>query len=200
MELVEIFWCKSAFDCFYVPACDYLGERMASLFGITSAKYQYAIDEYYRIKKEVRLTTFDDFCPHSPANLISSLVLVLERGREGGKPSVRRSRTFFWPAPISGTEVRAHRSKRRTGGGSSSPWRHLSGGERESGKPEHVYRPRYCDGNLTLSGKVHWNVCLSVCLWTKEHCLIWPNPLVRVQQLSTGSAAGFWLNGEDAGG
>ncbi|XP_028809046.1 protein FAM177A1-like [Denticeps clupeoides] len=35
-----------------VSACDYLGERMASLFGITSAKYQYAIDEYYRIKKE----------------------------------------------------------------------------------------------------------------------------------------------------
>ncbi|XP_042371168.1 protein FAM177A1-like, partial [Plectropomus leopardus] len=32
--------------------CDYLGERMASLFGITSAKYQYAIDEYYRMKKE----------------------------------------------------------------------------------------------------------------------------------------------------
>ncbi|MEQ2289566.1 hypothetical protein AMECASPLE_034451 [Ameca splendens] len=38
---------------FYVEqACDYLGERMASLFGITSAKYQYAIDEYHRIKKE----------------------------------------------------------------------------------------------------------------------------------------------------
>ncbi|KAM6964993.1 protein FAM177A1-like [Aplochiton taeniatus] len=35
-----------------VSACDYLGERMASIFGITSAKYQYAIDEYYRIKKE----------------------------------------------------------------------------------------------------------------------------------------------------
>ncbi|XP_029543670.1 protein FAM177A1-like isoform X2 [Oncorhynchus nerka] len=32
--------------------CDYLGERMASLFGITSPKYQYAIDEYYRMKKE----------------------------------------------------------------------------------------------------------------------------------------------------
>lgn len=38
---------------FFYLACDYLGERMASLFGITSAKYQYAIDEYYRIKKEV---------------------------------------------------------------------------------------------------------------------------------------------------
>lgn len=33
--------------------CDYLGERLASLFGITTPKYQYAIDEYYRIKKEV---------------------------------------------------------------------------------------------------------------------------------------------------
>ncbi|KAJ8288989.1 hypothetical protein COCON_G00016480 [Conger conger] len=35
-----------------VSVCDYFGERMASLFGITSPKYQYAIDEYYRIKKE----------------------------------------------------------------------------------------------------------------------------------------------------
>ncbi|XP_075940919.1 protein FAM177A1-like [Anarhichas minor] len=35
-----------------ISACDYLGERMASAFGITSAKYQYAIDEYYRVKKE----------------------------------------------------------------------------------------------------------------------------------------------------
>ncbi|XP_067098093.1 protein FAM177A1 isoform X1 [Osmerus mordax] len=35
-----------------ISACDYVGERMASLFGITSAKYQYAIDEYYRMKKE----------------------------------------------------------------------------------------------------------------------------------------------------
>ncbi|KAK1793111.1 hypothetical protein P4O66_011517 [Electrophorus voltai] len=32
--------------------CDYLGEKMASLLGITSPKYQYAIDEYYRMKKE----------------------------------------------------------------------------------------------------------------------------------------------------
>lgn len=35
-----------------ISACDYLGERMASFLGITSAKYQYAIDEYYRMKKE----------------------------------------------------------------------------------------------------------------------------------------------------
>nr|XP_006632203.1 PREDICTED: protein FAM177A1 [Lepisosteus oculatus] len=35
-----------------ISVCDYLGEKMASLFGITSPKYQYAIDEYYRVKKE----------------------------------------------------------------------------------------------------------------------------------------------------
>ncbi|KAJ0063218.1 hypothetical protein NL108_013844, partial [Boleophthalmus pectinirostris] len=35
-----------------VSVCDYMGEKMASLFGITTPKYQYAIDEYYRIKKE----------------------------------------------------------------------------------------------------------------------------------------------------
>ncbi|XP_043929460.1 protein FAM177A1 [Protopterus annectens] len=44
------------FDEFYkaVPEdfCDFLGEKMASLFGISTPKYQYAIDEYYRIKKE----------------------------------------------------------------------------------------------------------------------------------------------------
>ncbi|KAF7664737.1 hypothetical protein LDENG_00166540 [Lucifuga dentata] len=35
-----------------LSACDYMGEKLASLFGITTPKYQYAIDEYYRIKKE----------------------------------------------------------------------------------------------------------------------------------------------------
>lgn len=35
-----------------ITVCDYMGEKLASLFGLTSPKYQYAIDEYYRIKKE----------------------------------------------------------------------------------------------------------------------------------------------------
>ncbi|XP_029316060.1 protein FAM177A1 [Cottoperca gobio] len=35
-----------------ISVCDFMGERLASLFGITTPKYQYAIDEYYRIKKE----------------------------------------------------------------------------------------------------------------------------------------------------
>uniref|UniRef100_A0A3B4V1B4 Family with sequence similarity 177 member A1 n=1 Tax=Seriola dumerili TaxID=41447 RepID=A0A3B4V1B4_SERDU len=33
-----------------ISVCDYMGERLASLFGITTPKYQYAIDEYYRMK------------------------------------------------------------------------------------------------------------------------------------------------------
>lgn len=39
--------------CVCPLVCDYMGEKLASLFGITAPKYQYAIDEYYRIKKEV---------------------------------------------------------------------------------------------------------------------------------------------------
>ncbi|XP_061751769.1 protein FAM177A1 [Nerophis ophidion] len=35
-----------------ISVCDYMGERLASMFGITTPKYQYAIDEYYRMKKE----------------------------------------------------------------------------------------------------------------------------------------------------
>ncbi|XP_034050748.1 protein FAM177A1 isoform X2 [Thalassophryne amazonica] len=35
-----------------ISVCDYMGEKLASLFGITTPKYQYAIDEYYRVKKE----------------------------------------------------------------------------------------------------------------------------------------------------
>ncbi|XP_028995874.1 protein FAM177A1 [Betta splendens] len=35
-----------------ISVCDFMGEKLASLFGITTPKYQYAIDEYYRMKKE----------------------------------------------------------------------------------------------------------------------------------------------------
>ncbi|GAB6024966.1 hypothetical protein CHUAL_010063 [Chamberlinius hualienensis] len=32
--------------------CDYLGEHVADFLGITSPKYQYEIEEYFRLKKE----------------------------------------------------------------------------------------------------------------------------------------------------
>jgi len=32
--------------------CDYLGEKLAYFFGITSPKYQYAISEMERVQKE----------------------------------------------------------------------------------------------------------------------------------------------------
>ncbi|XP_032727182.1 protein FAM177A1 isoform X4 [Lontra canadensis] len=35
-----------------LSVCDFLGEKIASVLGISTPKYQYAIDEYYRLKKE----------------------------------------------------------------------------------------------------------------------------------------------------
>ncbi|XP_078398911.1 protein FAM177B-like [Cetorhinus maximus] len=32
--------------------CDFLGEKLANLFGLTSAKYQYAVDEYYNVQDQ----------------------------------------------------------------------------------------------------------------------------------------------------
>uniref|UniRef100_A0A8C9RGW6 Uncharacterized protein n=1 Tax=Scleropages formosus TaxID=113540 RepID=A0A8C9RGW6_SCLFO len=32
--------------------CDYLGEKLASLAGLNTSKYQYAVDEYHRKNKE----------------------------------------------------------------------------------------------------------------------------------------------------
>lgn len=37
-----------------LKVCDYLGEHLASFFGITTPKYQYEIDEYERMIAEVR--------------------------------------------------------------------------------------------------------------------------------------------------
>lgn len=44
-----------------LAACDYVGESLANLLGITSPKYQYEIDEYKRCEKEVRLCLLLDF-------------------------------------------------------------------------------------------------------------------------------------------
>ncbi|XP_007896460.2 protein FAM177A1 [Callorhinchus milii] len=34
--------------------CDFLGEKLASLLGLTSAKYQYAIDEYHTVQNQIK--------------------------------------------------------------------------------------------------------------------------------------------------
>ncbi|KAM4665181.1 protein FAM177A1 [Discoglossus pictus] len=36
-----------------LSVCDFMGEKIASVLGISTPKYQYAIDEYYRMQKEV---------------------------------------------------------------------------------------------------------------------------------------------------
>lgn len=59
--------------------CDYLGEKLAGLLGITSPKYQYAIDEYYRMRKEVS------------SNCINGYQL------QGNRPMYLSSILFFGP-------------------------------------------------------------------------------------------------------
>lgn len=44
--------CSTTVLCLF-SVCDFLGEKIASVLGISTPKYQYAIDEYYRMKKEV---------------------------------------------------------------------------------------------------------------------------------------------------
>ena len=35
---------------------EYLGEKLAAFFGITTPRYQYVIDEFYRLKEQVSAT------------------------------------------------------------------------------------------------------------------------------------------------
>lgn len=46
---------KSAWN--FVLVAEYLGEKLAAFFGITTPKYQYVIDEYYRLKQQVSATS-----------------------------------------------------------------------------------------------------------------------------------------------
>lgn len=48
-------WNYVSYLTFLSLVCDFLGEKIASVLGISTPKYQYAIDEYYRMKKEVCL-------------------------------------------------------------------------------------------------------------------------------------------------
>ena len=54
---------KSAWN--FVLVAEYLGEKLAAFFGITTPKYQYVIDEYYRLKQQVSATSLKilKFCP-----------------------------------------------------------------------------------------------------------------------------------------
>ena len=47
---------------FLFAVADFLGEKLAWFFGITTPKYQYIIDEYHRIKEEVSDSCY---CQHS---------------------------------------------------------------------------------------------------------------------------------------
>ncbi|KAE8600429.1 hypothetical protein XENTR_v10013246 [Xenopus tropicalis] len=51
-DLLCALFCANAHSCVCISACDFLGGRLATLFGLTVPKYQYAIDEYDRRQEE----------------------------------------------------------------------------------------------------------------------------------------------------
>eukprot|EP00058_Branchiostoma_floridae_P004607 XP_002590095.1 hypothetical protein BRAFLDRAFT_123465 [Branchiostoma floridae] len=48
----RVWYCLISCQCIFSVACDFLGEKLAWFFGITSPKYQYAIDEYERMQRQ----------------------------------------------------------------------------------------------------------------------------------------------------
>ena len=48
-------WLNHHVNLFYIVA-EYLGEKLAAFFGITTPRYQYVIDEFYRLKEQVSVT------------------------------------------------------------------------------------------------------------------------------------------------
>lgn len=132
--------------CLVLSVCDYLGERMASLFGITSPKYQYAIDEYYRMKKEVccclvfvesiYLQTLECFITSTLLLLhdvvcnipVFPFMLWLTGGwGGGGEPAVWGGRTSFWGGAQPGDPAASHGA---AGGQSLLRQRQLRAGSR----------------------------------------------------------------------
>ncbi|CAJ0933599.1 unnamed protein product [Ranitomeya imitator] len=52
-----------------LSVCDFLGEKIASVLGVSTPKYQYAIDEYYRMQKEVYAGRSHCSDPCSPGHM-----------------------------------------------------------------------------------------------------------------------------------
>ena len=38
---------------YFIVVAEFLGEKLAAFFGITTPRYQYVIDEFYRLKEQV---------------------------------------------------------------------------------------------------------------------------------------------------
>uniref|UniRef100_A0A8C9R912 Uncharacterized protein n=1 Tax=Scleropages formosus TaxID=113540 RepID=A0A8C9R912_SCLFO len=74
-------------------ACDYLGEKLASLAGLNTSKYQYAVDEYHRKNKEVGKTFFFFFCPPNGLERITRALKVSGTTDSGGAAHLKSDRS-----------------------------------------------------------------------------------------------------------
>ncbi|KAK1796235.1 hypothetical protein P4O66_009314 [Electrophorus voltai] len=83
-----------------MSACDYLGERMASLFGITSAKYQYAIDEYNKMKKERDVGVLDSGLSEEAEDLFVEPQSKDTQGPKVNQPEATPTQDFPTSDPV----------------------------------------------------------------------------------------------------
>ncbi|GFN82900.1 protein fam177a1 [Plakobranchus ocellatus] len=65
-----------------LSAADYCGERLASLLGITTPKYQYAINEHNRIQKEIEMERIRHMKLKEETDGISSIDVKIVEGRK----------------------------------------------------------------------------------------------------------------------
>jgi hypothetical protein len=57
-----------------LKVCDYLGESLANLFGITTPKYEYEIEEYKRTMQQVN-TCVISLEDHAAVTLLSCIII-----------------------------------------------------------------------------------------------------------------------------
>lgn len=164
---------------------------MASLFGITSAKYQYAIDEYYRMKKEVCCTEVLQLRIQAVVVLClftcwcNSFWCLRVRGRKRKRKTACRRKQN---GPLTSYGLRERKTNR-------SPWQtsrrwpplSLMWPIRSRMKIRHRQAP----SESPLSSRqpnhpLRMDVCalMSVCLLKKEHCLVSPSTVWFVYEHS----------------
>ncbi|XP_020371446.1 protein FAM177B-like isoform X1 [Rhincodon typus] len=71
--------------------CDFLGEKLANLFGLTSAKYQYAVDEYYSVRDQEECEDGDEMTVVEDVKMNERQHLPLQNFQYGTLDTVEQS-------------------------------------------------------------------------------------------------------------
>ncbi|XP_063297495.1 protein FAM177B [Pelobates fuscus] len=78
--------------------CDFLGGKLASLFGLNAPKYQYAIDEYNRMQDESDDEDGEDVTDQKPDNALNEKHIIMSQSVEYG--TIQNQETSTHPGDI----------------------------------------------------------------------------------------------------